>query len=600
MLIHGVTPATRAAASGLLGVNVKLQPRFGFSATARRRAVTAELLLSAPLRAPFALGWPDDGCSRIGSGISSHDLYWIESESWDKGPTPSAEIAEFRLAPLPEGAREIVSDGLLSTIPYGSGQFVIDQIRWPEELGHEKKADRYASILLQNLGCEIGLAPRSRPVRGDFFTVDLRNHCNMVFADDVAGDGTGGWTDQGSGWDMARFPTGRQVLGGVPFDIIDPSAGDGRSCLVLHAPEHGEAFPKQVTGIPVARKAGTLHFLVSSAWSQAAKDGDAIAEIAVHHEDGSSAIIPVRYGLDVIDWFYQPRRLENAVPAWIGANDVRDPIAVYRFAWQNPSPQTAIRALDIRSLDVTVPVLIAVTGDASVPSAGPEAAWEAIEQPLRLTGGQVNLTVTPTGALQIACGGKALFGDVALRLHNNEQGGWATLGSQWPSKECAMAAQHRRIGEVTEIRAEGQLGYLDVVQQANIASDGSIMLNYDCTVARPPQRPELVMGLLLNLTMPEIWAEGKGTHDRGAQVSIARDLRPTTELGAGPGTVRWELPNAGLPAFDVGGSGRFNFFDSRRWSGGETPSYVLQLMSADNPTRVGARFTMRAAIMPGR
>jgi hypothetical protein len=207
----------------------------------------------------------------------------------------------------------------------------------------------------------------------------------------------------------------------------------------------------------------------------------------------------------------------------------------------------------------------------------------------------------PTGAMRIVHGDTVLLDEVALRLHNNEQGGWAMLASQWPASECTAQAEHRELpGGVTEIRAEGQLGFLDVSQETTIGPDGSVMLRYDCTVARQPERPELLMGLLLNLTMPEVWAEGQAATEGSALMRIARDLHPQTRLGAGPGTVRWETGDGGLPAIEIGTSGRANFFDSRRFSGEETPSYVLQLMAPSTPTTVGERFTMRVAVQPVR
>ena len=47
----------------------------------------------------------------------------------------------------------------------------------------------------------------------DSFPVDFSSVANMGFADAAAGDGKGGWTDQGPENDLSMFPTGNQVFG---------------------------------------------------------------------------------------------------------------------------------------------------------------------------------------------------------------------------------------------------------------------------------------------------------------------------------------------------------------------------------------------------
>ena len=49
--------------------------------------------------------------------------------------------------------------------------------------------------------------------------LDLSKAANRSLADDVAGDGRGGWADQGPDMDMRRLPTGDQMIGGVPFRV---------------------------------------------------------------------------------------------------------------------------------------------------------------------------------------------------------------------------------------------------------------------------------------------------------------------------------------------------------------------------------------------
>ena len=71
-------------------------------------------------------------------------------------------------------------------------------------------------------------------MRQTFKTLDLTAVANRGFADDVSGDGKGGWTDQGAQNDLSGFDLrGKSNLKGVEFDIIDPEKNGGRSCVVL-------------------------------------------------------------------------------------------------------------------------------------------------------------------------------------------------------------------------------------------------------------------------------------------------------------------------------------------------------------------------------
>ncbi len=68
---------------------------------------------------------------------------------------------------------------------------------------------------------------------GLFHAIDLSAAANVGFADPVAGDKQGGWTDQGMN-DLHHLRTGRQLLRSIPFEIADP-AGTGRAHGVVHA-----------------------------------------------------------------------------------------------------------------------------------------------------------------------------------------------------------------------------------------------------------------------------------------------------------------------------------------------------------------------------
>ena len=67
----------------------------------------------------------------------------------------------------------------------------------------------------------------------NFTMVDLKPYVNRGFDDDAAGDGLGGWTDQGAINDMSCYTDrGRVNYLGIPFDIIEPNDNGGKSALL--------------------------------------------------------------------------------------------------------------------------------------------------------------------------------------------------------------------------------------------------------------------------------------------------------------------------------------------------------------------------------
>jgi hypothetical protein len=178
---------------------------------------------------------------------------------------------------------------------------------------------------------------------------------------------------------VADLPAGRppqRTLLGVPFRL------EG---VVLVAPtdlvnaQTGErvALPRKVAGIPVGQELARLYFL-HGAHYRAAR-GTPIGAYVVHYADGSAVAIPIRYGLDIGDWWAYPGMATAEAPvAWTGTNPAatrfgaaqgrRIGIQLFMQTWNNPHPDRTIESLDVvavppsRSQDVTAPFLVAVSG----------------------------------------------------------------------------------------------------------------------------------------------------------------------------------------------------------------------------------------------
>ena len=117
--------------------------------------------------------------------------------------------------------------------------------------------------------------------------VDLSKAANRSLADEVAGDGRGGWTDQGPEMDMRKLPTGDQVIGGVPFRI---ARGPKAVVAVQANPKPGGDVVKEAT-IPVGRKMEALYVLHAGAFLSGERK--MCFEIIVKYKDGATAVVPV-------------------------------------------------------------------------------------------------------------------------------------------------------------------------------------------------------------------------------------------------------------------------------------------------------------------
>ena len=199
------------------------------------------------------------------------------------------------------------------------------------------------------------------PEIGSYFQVDLSGVVNRPFDDEVADDGKGGWTDQGSRCDLRMFPRGMQTFNGVPFKILSP-----KGCCVLQCGSRPQSkdLPLHVT-IPVHRRADMLVFLHSGAWMGAGEQWSYV----VHRADGTTEVLKVVGYENIRDWSDpnadRPFPLEYPTTtrvAWCGSNPTFKKVSVYAMTWVNTSTWCDVTEVEMISANNGVPVLIAVTG----------------------------------------------------------------------------------------------------------------------------------------------------------------------------------------------------------------------------------------------
>ena len=173
-------------------------------------------------------------------------------------------------------------------------------------------------------------------------SVDLRPAVNMGFADPVAEDGAGGWTDQGPENDLSMMKTGKQVLAGIPFEVIDPAKNNGKSCLLMR----GGARPSfcRSASVSVPGYTGRTLFLLNAiAWPPA--PGTPVGKVVVVYEDGGRMEYLLKRGRDTEN-FWAPRNLPNAQVGWKGRNRLAE---VGLYVSRIPLEEGAVRRIEFHS-----------------------------------------------------------------------------------------------------------------------------------------------------------------------------------------------------------------------------------------------------------
>jgi hypothetical protein len=153
------------------------------------------------------------------------------------------------------------------------------------------------------------VTPKGLPVNAKLSFFDLAPRANMGFADDTAGDGKGGWSDQGAANDFREFDVKKGLFGNVPFRIIDPAANGGNAVISFR---HDTALPGGIQSAAIEAPEGTrgryLYLLHTACWN-GAKQGESIGMITASGSSGETKI-DVQSKRDVADW-WNPIRLPN-------------------------------------------------------------------------------------------------------------------------------------------------------------------------------------------------------------------------------------------------------------------------------------------------
>jgi hypothetical protein len=155
------------------------------------------------------------------------------------------------------------------------------------------------------------------------------------------------------GEDLQRLPAGMQALDGVVWQIEPDEHNEMPNIITLRG-RQSEATDRDVTAIPVGRKAARLAFLHTAFIApdlRSAGTEVTLAEYVVHYADGTQAVIPVQCGHNIDHWSGHHVLLPAARVAWTIPTLLRqNKVAwstLYNFEWANPHPDRLITHVDL-------------------------------------------------------------------------------------------------------------------------------------------------------------------------------------------------------------------------------------------------------------
>ena len=204
-------------------------------------------------------------------------------------------------------------------------------------------------------------------------TINLRKAVNMGFADKVANDGKGGWTDQGPENDLRMLKTGVRNFRGTFFDIIEPNKNGGRSTIVLAGAQRDYLPLKAETEVQGRVKGKYLFLLHASAWVSSST----IGTVKLTYADGTTESISPRIGRDVGNWWC-PTPLKNGEVVWTGENN-NSYVGLFRSVF--PIQEKEIRKIEFQTEKRAVWMVVAA-------SVGNECPPQTVNIPHFITAGK--------------------------------------------------------------------------------------------------------------------------------------------------------------------------------------------------------------------
>ncbi len=161
------------------------------------------------------------------------------------------------------------------------------------------------SFELRNLVIEIGKDT----------LLNLENFANMGYADDIAGDGKGGWCDQGPSNDARHFYERHKEYAGVPFHVILRGRNDGKAVATFTGHEFPNPLEKIRFDLNKTDARGEILSLLHAS-NFCSENNDRVGIIELVGINGGKQEIPVVCKRDIWNW-RSPIPQDNCLPAAI-------------------------------------------------------------------------------------------------------------------------------------------------------------------------------------------------------------------------------------------------------------------------------------------
>jgi hypothetical protein len=175
---------------------------------------------------------------------------------------------------------------------------------------------------------------------------------------------TDGW--QGfPGNDLSSMPRGLQQFNREPFDV--------RGIIQLGGEEAAVIFPNRIDSIAVHQRFSRIHLLHAATFPPIPPRQMKLASYVLHYVNGQTNEIPVVYGQNIADWWFDPKDdpqglsvPKNALIAWEGENQAVKVygklLRIYQMSWDNPLPDIEVVSISLVSLmELPAPFVIAIT-----------------------------------------------------------------------------------------------------------------------------------------------------------------------------------------------------------------------------------------------
>lgn len=221
--------------------------------------------------------------------------------------------------------------------------------------------DRFPSeAMLARRFAELWRTGAASPEPAPGMLLDLSPIATQRHIDD---DGRG-WLGKGADYDLRALRPGRQRLGGILFDVLDPAANRGKSVVMLRGER--DVAAKQPTSVTLrwSGRAACLAVL-HTALDRAPSFGDVIGRYTVTLAGGRQVGVDLSYGRNINSWLWDADRgiasIDHEV-AWTGTTRAGNEVYLQILRWRNPEPAREITAIRLASRGKRAsPVVFAIT-----------------------------------------------------------------------------------------------------------------------------------------------------------------------------------------------------------------------------------------------